>query len=392
MVLMAIISGLSGGLLGVAFASGYVKQLVDSVINMETSHLIMQADSFSINHDLCYYLNNSDSLIRKIRSSDKVEALSARLRVGGNINSAKASSAVSFLGVEPEMEKEVFLLSTMIPDTLGSYFSGDTRNPIIIGRALAENLGVGVHSRLVATFQSINGDIINTVFRVAGVFVVDNKMFEMSDVFVLKNELASLTGFDSTDSHEIAIKIKGNLSDVSPVFKEMSQNFVGYRFVRWDEIRPEVGILHSYIGLMIGVLVGIILLAISLGILNTMLMVVLERTQELGMLRAIGMNNKKVFLMVLLETLFLMLTGALISMIVAWFAIQWLGVKGVSAGFSSASNIEMNGGLERLYPILDWRQYIWVALMVIATGILSAIYPAKKVLKMNPADAVRKMT
>jgi ABC-type lipoprotein release transport system permease subunit len=388
---MAIVTGLSGGLLGVAFASGYVKQLVDSVINMETSHLILQADSFNINQDLCYYLNNSDSLMAEISKSKKVEALSSRLRVIGNINSARSSAGVSFLGVNPELEQQVFQLFSTIPDTLGTFFAGKVRNPVIIGRALAENLGVGLNSRLVATFQTIEGEIISSVFRVAGIYIVDNKMFEKSEVFVLKNELATLTGFEVTNSNEIAIKLNGRLSEISGIRKELQEKFSFYRIYQWNEIRPEIGILHSYIGLMIGILVGIILLALSLGILNTMLMVVLERTQELGMLRAIGMNDKKVFLMVVLETVFLMLTGAIISMMITWFTLQWLGDVGVKLGFSAASNFDMNGGLERLYPILEWPQYLKVTLMVLVTGILSAIYPAKKVLKQNPAEAVRRL-
>jgi ABC-type antimicrobial peptide transport system permease subunit len=103
------------------------------------------------------------------------------------------------------------------------------------------------------------------------------------------------------------------------------------------------------------------------------------------------MNDKKVFLMVVLETVFLMLTGAIISMMITWLALQWLGDVGVNLGFSAASNFDMNGGLERLYPILEWPQYLKVTLMVLVTGILSAIYPAKKVLKQNPAEAVRRL-
>ena len=390
-VLMAIISGLSGGLIGVAFASGYVKQLVDSVVQMETSHIMMQADSFYINQDLCYYLNNTDILIERLQSHKQIESVSGRLKVLGNINSAHASTGVSLIGVNPETEKAVFRLHEIIPDSSGGYFNTNTRNPIIIGRALADNLNVDLNSRLVATFQSIDGELVSTVFRVAGIFVVDNKMFEKTEVFVYKEELAQLTGLDVDVSHEIAIKLSGNLSAVSNILKNLEKENPQYRFFPWNTLRPEVGILHTYIGLLIGILVGIILTALSLGILNTMLMVVLERRQEFGMLRAIGMNDNKVFWMVVAETVFLMITGAFISMIISWIIINWLADTGVFIGFSTASVFDTNGGLERLYPVLEWPQYVKVALMVIITGILSAIYPARKILKMNPADAVRRL-
>ncbi len=390
-VLMAIISGLSGGLVGVAFASGYVKQLVDSVVQMEASHIMMQADSFYINHDLCYYLNNTDELVNKLKSHKQIESASGRLKVLGNINSAHASAGVSLIGVNPETEKAVFRLHEIIPDSCGSYFNTNTRNPIIIGRALADNLNVDLNSRLVATFQSIDGELVSTVFRVAGIFVVDNKMFEKTEVFVYKEELAQLAGLDVDVSHEIAIKLSGNLSAVSNTLNNLENENPQYRFFPWYTLRPEVGILHTYIGLLIGILIGIILTALSLGILNTMLMVVLERRQEFGMLRAIGMNDNKVFWMVVAETVLLMITGAFISMIISWLIINWLAETGVFIGFSTASIFDTNGGLERLYPVLEWPQYIKVALMVIITGILSAIYPACKVLQMNPADAVRRL-
>jgi ABC-type antimicrobial peptide transport system permease subunit len=132
----------------------------------------------------------------------------------------------------------------------------------------------------------------------------------------------------------------------------------------------------------------IILAALAFGIVNTMLMVVLERTKELGMLTAIGMNKKKVFSMIMLESVFMSLIGGVIGMIVSECIILLTSRNGIN--FSQyAEGFEAMGFSSHIYPQIDPQFFIEVAVLIILTGILSSIYPARKALKLDPADAVR---
>jgi ABC-type antimicrobial peptide transport system permease subunit len=134
--------------------------------------------------------------------------------------------------------------------------------------------------------------------------------------------------------------------------------------------------------------VGIILLALAFGIINTMLMSVLERVKELGMLMAIGMNKTRVFSMIMLESVFLTLTGAAVGLIITYVVVQITGRTGINLAMW-AEGLEAIGYSAIVYPVVTAENYVVILVLVIITGIISAIWPARKALKLNPAEALR---
>ena len=151
---------------------------------------------------------------------------------------------------------------------------------------------------------------------------------------------------------------------------------------------PDIKMMNESMEFMIYIFVVIILLALGFGIVNTMLMVILERVKELGMLMAVGMNKLQIFTMIVLETIFLSLVGGVIGIGLALGLIAITNYTGVpldrwADGLSSAGFDTM------VYPTIGIDSVVTVTILVIITGILSAIYPARKAIKLNPAEAIR---
>jgi putative ABC transport system permease protein len=132
----------------------------------------------------------------------------------------------------------------------------------------------------------------------------------------------------------------------------------------------------------------IILTALAFGIVNTMLMVVLERTRELGMLTAIGMNKRKVFSMIMLESVFLSLTGGVAGMIVGFGIIRLTAHTGISLT-KYAEGFAALGYSAKVFPQISAGFFGVVTILIIITGIVSSVYPAMKALKLNPVEAIR---
>jgi len=135
-------------------------------------------------------------------------------------------------------------------------------------------------------------------------------------------------------------------------------------------------------------IVGIIMLALLFSIVNTMLMAVLERVRELGMLMAVGMNKSKVFALIVLETIFLALIGGPLGLIFSYLSVSYFGKVGIDVGSSTYEDL---GFASKVFTQLSSETYLIVTAMVIGMAIIAAIYPARRALKLKPAEAIRKI-
>jgi putative ABC transport system permease protein len=243
-------------------------------------------------------------------------------------------------------------------------------------------------ARIVISFQDKDGNITGEKFRVCGIYKTSNRMFDEMAVFVNKNDLARITGYDINTTHEIAVMLTDR--EIAKDFaKQMKEQFPDLKIESWGEIDPMLIMLAEYMGIYNYILLGIILAALAFGIVNTMLMAVMERTKELGMLAAIGMNRKRVFNMIMVETIFLTIVGAVFGMAVNFLVISHFSKAGFDLTKAMGEAFEAIGYDTIIYPELGPETYIGFTILVIFAAVLSSIYPALKAIRLNPAEAVR---
>jgi ABC-type lipoprotein release transport system permease subunit len=242
-------------------------------------------------------------------------------------------------------------------------------------------------SKMTLTFLDKDQMQTGAVFRIAGIYDVKNNMYEMSQVFVRQSDLSRLTGLAENQFHQLILKVE-ELDNAEEISKSLSQALPDLEVMSWKKIRPDLAMMTGMVQKFYGVFMGIILAALAFGIVNTMLMVVLERTKELGMLTAIGMNKKRVFSMIMLESVFLSLVGGVVGMVVSRILIAFTATNGINfQGYEEG--FEAMGYSAHVYPVITPTFFITVTVLIIITGILSSIYPALKALKLDPADALR---
>lgn len=242
-------------------------------------------------------------------------------------------------------------------------------------------------SKIILTFLDINNVQTGAAFRVSGIFRTNNDLFEALSVFVPMGELRTLTGMEDGMYHRVIVRLDNNeLTDkVTPVLRK---ELPGYEVLSWKEIQPDLAMLSDMMEQVYGIFMAIILAALAFGIVNTMLMSVLERTKELGMLAAIGMNRRKTFLMIMLESVFLSFTGGIAGMALGGAAIAATAKHGINL-VKYSEGMEAFGYTAHLYPTIGAQFFFTTALLIVITGILSSIYPARKALKLNPVEALR---
>jgi ABC-type lipoprotein release transport system permease subunit len=384
-IIIAIALGLSAGVFSSAFYKGMADQRIKKAIKTEISHIQVHKPKFRQANDITQFIPQSDELANSIREIPEVAGVTRRIIIFSMASSAETATGVKISGIMPEEEKQATNLHEKLIE--GNYFEEDRRNPIIVGWKLAEKLNVKMGSKIVLTLQDVENNIVAGAFRIVGIFDTQNGIYDESNVFVKYEDLRRLMVLPEHAAHELAILVEDNdlVGETSRKIKELAGNL---EVLTWGELSPEMNYLNEAMDLYMYIFIIIILFALLFGIINTMLMVVLERIKEIGMLMAIGMNRLRIFTMIVLESIFLSLTGGVIGVLMG---------AGISKYFETHRiDLSMWG---EVYEDLGYDPYVFtslefsllvnVTILVIITGIVASLYPAYKALQNDPADALR---
>jgi ABC-type lipoprotein release transport system permease subunit len=292
-----------------------------------------------------------------------------------------------------------YVLDTL-NNMLGERFTSKIKLEVTLKKKLGEKDGakyltpVSVRSKYYRTRARVSvtstdpqGNIIGNRFRIEGIYSTSNSSFDQKNVLMSKKAANSFMGTDTLPIHEVAVLLNDtkNSKEVSSMIKE---RFPDLEVKTWKDIDPAVGMQSEYLSVMNYYIMFFILFALAFGIVNTMLMAILERTKEIGMLMAIGMNKLRLFSMVMMETIFLTGTGAVTGIILGGVILEIFNKRGIDLTMFE-EGFEAMGYSSVIYPESDLSFFVGTILLVVFVSILASIYPARKAIKMNPADAIR---
>lgn len=385
-VIAAIAFGLFGGLASSGIMKGMIYDMLDNALNNTVSHIQVHNKLFLDNNEVGFLMKNTSDLIKKIEKIPDVQGVCQRTKSYGMASTASKGLGVMINGIEPEKEKNVTQIYTKLIDSLSTYFTSKKKNRILISEKLAKKLNAKIKSKIVLTFQDYDGNLTGASFKVEGIFKTQNASFDEQNVYVKKSDLDRLLDMPPNTAHEIAILLNDyhNTDLAINQVKKLTKYYVE----DWRKIDPFLEMSLWSISFMLIIFMSIILLALSFAIINTMLMVILERRKELGMIMAVGMNKKKVFKMIMFETSLLSLTGGIIGVFISLVFTQYFGSVGIDIS-SVKEGFETYGYNSVMYPHLSFFDYLQVIALVLLTGVISSIFPTIRAIKMNPAEAVR---
>ncbi len=384
-VIIAVTLGTLAGTFISAFFYGMSMQYIKNQLENDTSHIQVHLSAYDDDKLPQFFIPAADSVVGVLESEPYVLSVSSRSVVQGLASSSSNSYGVSIKGIDPEQEKTVSNIYTHIIE--GTYFEGSGRNPVVIGSKLAERLGVGIRSKIVLNFQDVNGNLTAGAFRVNGIFKSFNSTFDENTLFVRFADLNRLLDAP-TAVHEIALIVDDFKQ--ADVYAEELRASLPLSIKSWGDVSPTLRYTDSSLDFSLYIFMIIIIVALMFGIVNTMLMAVLERTQEIGMLMAVGVNKIRTFSLILLETFFLTLVGAPIGLLLGWLSITYFGNTGIDLG-AFAQGFEMYGMNSMIYPEINPGYFLNIGLMMIVTTLFASIYPSIKALRLNPVEAIRKI-
>ncbi len=404
------VSALAGGLVMLilysALLEGISRQMVEYATELSSAHLQIHRQAFVDDQDL--YATLPWPYLERIEKAFPSLHVAPRLYAAGLASTDESSTGVLIKAVEPRREAAVTSMLQHLRSgdadlgVAGNTASGLTRYNLVVGAQLAKNMKLGPGSELVLVTQGADGSIGNGLYRVAGVLKPLEPNFDRMGVLMSVSSYRDLVYLDS-GFHELAIKLDDidRLDQVQTALTAEMQRLQAdlpldalggkARVRNWRQLNPAVSDMLQMSGSML-LFMGLIVVGLaSLGILNTMLMAVHERSHEFGILLAIGMKRSWLLLMVLLESFFLALVSAFVGSIIGAALAQYLEIHGIDFSASMPEGYDWGGIV--FEPVmkghLEASQILEACVLTLVVSLVACLIPSWRSIRLKPAQVLR---
>ena len=309
-----------------------------------------------------------------------------RVRVPAVITSEYESRGLTLIGIDPTSERGMTFVDYDAVE--GRFIESSDDSGVVIGKKLAATLNTEIGKRIVLMSQDPENDIADRGFRVVGLFEANIKAFEENYLFAGKKTVQKMLHIGDQVSELVVLG--DDYRDVDAEFEKVSQLVDGNVEVkRWFELDP-------YLGTMLGVMDGFVLvwvvvvfLALSFGLVNTLVMAVFERVREIGLMLALGMKPINILGQIVVESLLLLAIGLTMGSSLAWATVQPIkdGIDFSIVG----EGMDMFGMSSVLYPELLLSDVVLANVVVLVLGFLASLSPAWRASRYEPIEAITKV-
>lgn len=289
------------------------------------------------------------------------------------------------IGISPLDEDKVTQLKAKI--TQGSYLQ-TTDKEVIIAEGLASRLRLQLNDTLILIGQGYHGATAAGKFKIKGILKFGSPDLNTKTVFMpllLAQELYSAE--NELTSYVVSIDNPDRLDAIAgSIRKSLDKN---YEVMTWEEMMPSIVQHISTDKASMSIIIGILYLLISFGIFGTLLMMMVERKFEIGMLIAIGMKKVKLCFLLLTECILTTFTGCVLGLLISTPIVWYLKMNPISFGKDVAKVYEQFG-FEPIFPAtLNIDIFIRQALIVLIIGLVLSLYPVINIIRINPIKAMR---
>ncbi len=369
------------------------EQVIQNVIRYTNGHLVVSAPGYHDNRNTSSNVKDPKAIQTWLTENKDVKAWSSRVAVNGLLSSARGSANIIFAGVDAASEPNVTQFSKNIVE--GKYFGANVAKQIVIGKKLSELLHAEVGSKVVALTQGVDGSIGNELFYVAGIFETQSDA-DKGVAFIPINEARLLASLPNQAVNQIAI-VLNEQKDIDRVKNAFIKTFASdidskkVEILPWMEVQRHIRAMIELDKAVNRLLMIIILCVAALGIGNSILMSIMERTREFGVMMAIGTRKKEIISMVTIETLMISLVGIVLGNALAVGIITYFGKVGFDLKWLTAQKLVIDGTIIQTvsYPTVQWSNSLSVTCVILLLTLIVAIMPARHISKLNPVQALR---
>ena len=385
-MLSAITIGVWAMIFMTALMRGMVNDMIRDGIRALPGHVQVHHPQYRDDPSVLNLIPTADSELTKVFSQAGLEGWASRVKVPGIISSERESRGVTLIGVDPALEKSLDALGSNI--AAGRNLDGVDDGGVVIGRRLADKLDNELGKRIVLMSQDPDNEIADRGYRIVGLYEANLERYEEAFVFAGKSTLQKMLGIEDQVS-EVAV-MAGDYRDLQGLTEQVALLAGGdVEVLPWQQ-------LNRYLGSMLKVMDGFVLvwmivifLALSFGLVNTLVMAVFERVREIGLMLALGMRPASILGQILVESSLLLIMGLVLGNALAWASVVPLQ-DGIDIS-AVAKGMEMFGASSILYPELELKDMITANIVVLVLGFLASLSPAWRASRYEPIEAITKV-
>lgn len=318
-----------------------------------------------------------------IRGNPDVIAVNEIVSGRGQLVFLSEKTSVNVEGVNPN----AWLLTSNVSLASGRFLTPSDSDAIVIGNRLA----TGTFEQPLTLGRRVS--IENRPFTIVGILQSSGSGFGGNDssVFMTHDSAWDVLAEDTNRNTFSSIQAKVNAPEnIERVSKELTAQLMVTRKVNdrtqdfsvfsSQSVQEQISSVTETLTLFLGAIAGVSLVVGAIGIANSMFTSVLEKTKEIGILKALGSSNREILTMFLIESGLFGLIGGLIGV--------FLGMM-VSLGLSGIANVPLPGGRGGFSTLVSPGLMITAIVLSTIIGILSGIWPAQNASKLKPVEALR---
>jgi ABC-type lipoprotein release transport system permease subunit len=382
-----MLGAITVGIWAMIFMTALMRGMVDDMLRQGIrdlpGHIQIQHADYLDDPSVVNSIAEPGGALLQALDADRGQHWTTRIRVPAVIASERESRGIDLIGVIPGNEAKISALPALVSE--GRFLESADDPGLIIGARLAERLETRLGKRVVVMSQDPGNSIRERGFRVVGIYRAEIPALEEVRVYASKNGLQRLLGINGLVSQIIVVA--DDPGDIDNRYRALAAALPeGLDIRRWYEIDTYLGAMYNMMDGFVLVWVVIIFLALSFGLVNTLVMAIFERVREIGLIQALGMRPSLILSQVLLESLLLLLIG-----LAAGNGLAIATVKPLESGLDIsvvAEGMAIMGAGSILYPSLTMHDLLLANGVVIVLGILTGILPAWRAARLDPIRAL----
>ena len=385
-MLGAIVVGVWAMIFMTALTMGMVNDMIEDSISVLPGHVQVHHPDYLDDPNITNLLPLPGEEIEARFGPAGFLAWAPRIKVPAVLSSERESRGVTLLGIDPQREEAMSFVDYAEVD--GRFLDGPADDGLVIGRKLAADLETELGKRVVLMSQDPDNDIADRGFRVVGLFSADVLAYEEQYVFAGLDTVQDL--LRAGDRVTSIVVIGDDYRDVEPVYQQVRALVDDNVAVsRWTELDTYLGTMLRVMDGFVLVWVIVIFLALSFGLVNTLVMAVFERVREIGLMLALGMKPSSILGQIVIESMMLLLIGLALGNLLAWATIKPLeGGIDISV---VAEGMAMMGAASVLYPQLRFEDVVLANTVVLILGFFASLSPAWRASRFQPIEAITKV-